>query len=54
MLLSAIPPGVRLITIDDLPEERRRVSLVRLPGSTTPATDALVHALRRHAADLAE
>ncbi|MET7685280.1 LysR family transcriptional regulator [Streptomyces sp. NPDC005423] len=53
MLLSAIPPGVRLITIDDLPEERRRVSLVRLPGSTTPSTDALVHALRRQAADLA-
>ncbi|MGW8729482.1 LysR family transcriptional regulator [Streptomyces sp. NPDC055808] len=54
MLLSAIPPGVRLITVDDLPEERRRVSLVRLPGSTTPSTDALIHALRRHAADLAE
>ncbi|HET6500215.1 MAG TPA: LysR family transcriptional regulator [Amycolatopsis sp.] len=52
-LLSVIPPGVRLITIDDLPEERRRVSLVRLPGPTTPPTQALVHALRHHAADLA-
>jgi DNA-binding transcriptional LysR family regulator len=53
-LLSAVPPGVRLISIDDLPEERRRVSLVRLPGPTTPPTQALVHALRQHAADLAE
>ncbi|MEV5703652.1 LysR family transcriptional regulator [Actinoallomurus sp. NPDC052274] len=53
-LLSAIPPGVRLITIEDLPEERRRVSLVRLPGPTTPPADALVHVLRQHAADLAE
>nr|WP_255431353.1 LysR substrate-binding domain-containing protein [Streptacidiphilus sp. PB12-B1b] len=54
MLLSAMPPGVRLVTVDDLPEERRRVSLVRLPGATTPATDALLHALCRHAAELAE
>jgi DNA-binding transcriptional LysR family regulator len=53
-LLSAIPPGVRLISIDDLPEERRRVSLVRLPGPTTPPTQALVDALRQHAANLAE
>ncbi|MCO5969591.1 LysR family transcriptional regulator [Actinoallomurus soli] len=53
-LRSVIPPGVRLITIEDLPEERRRVSLVRLPGPTTPPTDALVHALRQHAADLAD
>jgi DNA-binding transcriptional LysR family regulator len=54
MLQSAIPPGIRLVTVDDLPEEQRRVSLVRMPGSTTPSTDALVHALRLHAADLAE
>ncbi|GGL60775.1 LysR family transcriptional regulator [Streptomyces fumigatiscleroticus] len=53
-LLPVIPPGVRLIAIDDLPEERRRVSLVRLPGPTTPSTDALIHTLRQHAADLAE
>ncbi len=53
-LVSAIPPGVRLVTVDDLPEERRRVSLVRLPGPSTPSTDALVQALRRHAADLAD
>jgi DNA-binding transcriptional LysR family regulator len=54
MLLSAVPSGVRLVTLDGVPEERRRVSLVRLPGPTTAATDALVHALRREAADLAE
>lgn len=53
-LKSATPPGVRLITVDDLPEERRRVSLVRLPGPTTPPVDTLVYALRRHAADLAD
>ncbi|MGV9834740.1 LysR family transcriptional regulator [Nocardia niigatensis] len=51
-LLSAMPPGVRLISIDDLPEERRRVSVVRLPGPTTASTRALVHALRRCAADV--
>ncbi|MGW5110174.1 LysR family transcriptional regulator [Nocardia sp. NPDC004123] len=53
-LLSAIPPGVRLVSIDDLPEERRRVSVVRLPGPTTEPTRALVHALHTHAADIAE
>jgi DNA-binding transcriptional LysR family regulator len=53
-LLSAIPRGVRLISIDDVPDERRRVSLVRLPGPTTALTDALVRALRQEAADLAE
>ncbi|MFE3056553.1 LysR family transcriptional regulator [Nocardia sp. NPDC059239] len=53
-LLSAIPPGVRLISIDDLPEERRRVSVVRLPGPTTEPTRALVHVLHTHAADIAE
>jgi DNA-binding transcriptional LysR family regulator len=53
-LLSAIPSGVRLIAIDGVPEERRRVSLVRLPGPATASTDALVHALRQQAADLAE
>ncbi|CAM3804421.1 LysR family transcriptional regulator [Kibdelosporangium persicum] len=53
-LLSVIPPRVRLVTIDDVPDERRRVSLVRLPGQTTASTDAVVRALRQQAADLAE
>ncbi|MFI0960711.1 LysR family transcriptional regulator [Streptomyces sp. NPDC021080] len=53
-LRSATPPGIRLVTVADLPEERRRVSLVRLPGPTAPPVDALLHALRRHAADLAD
>lgn len=52
-LLPAIPPGIRLVTIEDVPEERRRVSLVRLPGPTSAQVDALVHALREQAADLA-
>ena len=53
-LQSTIPPGVRLISIDDLPEERRRVSLVRLPGPTTPPAQVLAHTLRQHAAELAD
>ncbi|MEY9858848.1 DNA-binding transcriptional LysR family regulator [Catenulispora sp. GAS73] len=53
-LLSAVPLGIRLVTIDDVPDERRRISLVRLPGPTAPATDALAHALRQQAAELAE
>ncbi|MBX7465509.1 LysR family transcriptional regulator [Streptomyces sp. MAG02] len=54
LLLSAIPPGVRLITPDDLPEERRRISLVRSPGPTPPATAALTRALRDQASLLAD
>lgn len=53
MLLAAIPPGVRLITLDGVPEERRRVSLVRMPGPASASAEALVHALRDEAADLA-
>ncbi|MEU7143287.1 hypothetical protein ABZ942_27850 [Nocardia sp. NPDC046473] len=53
-LLPAIPSGMRLIALDGVPEERRRVNLARLPGPTAPATDALVHTLRQQAADLAE
>ncbi|GAB3437953.1 LysR family transcriptional regulator [Streptomonospora sediminis] len=53
-LLPAIPPGVRLISIDDLPEEQRRVSLARLPGPTPPPAQALIRSLRQQAADLAE
>ncbi|WP_339127748.1 LysR family transcriptional regulator [Streptomyces sp. f51] len=53
-LRSVLPPGVRLVTVADLPEERRRVSLVRLPGPTAPPVDAVLHALRRRAAELAD
>jgi DNA-binding transcriptional LysR family regulator len=52
-LQSAIPPGVRLVDLDGVPAERRRVSLVRLPGPTTAPTDALVEVLREQAAELA-
>ncbi|MEU6480334.1 LysR family transcriptional regulator [Streptomyces sp. NPDC047017] len=54
-LESALPPGVRLVAVDGVPEERRRVSLVRPPAApATAATDAVVHALRRQAAQLAD
>ncbi|MFD8735144.1 LysR family transcriptional regulator [Streptomyces sp. NPDC059618] len=53
-LRSVTPPGIRLVTVTGLPEERRRVSLVRLPGPTTPPVDAVLHALRGHAAELAD
>lgn len=53
-LLSAIPSGVRLVTLDGVPDEHRRVSLVRRPGPTTPATEVLAHELRRQAAELAD
>ncbi|GAB3576015.1 LysR family transcriptional regulator [Amycolatopsis endophytica] len=51
-LLPVLPAGVRLVTIDDVAEEVRRVNLVRLPGAPTPAVDALTHALRDAAAEL--
>ncbi|MEV6071546.1 LysR family transcriptional regulator [Nocardia sp. NPDC052001] len=52
-LASAIPPGIRLLGIDDLPEERRRISVVRLPGPTTEPVRTLVQALHHHAAEIA-
>ncbi|MGV9675693.1 LysR family transcriptional regulator [Nocardia sp. NPDC003482] len=52
-LRSVIPPGVRLVVVDDLPEERRRVSVVRPPGPTTAPVRALIHALRHQAAEVA-
>ncbi|MDG3013760.1 LysR family transcriptional regulator [Speluncibacter jeojiensis] len=51
---SVIPAGVQLVAVDGVPEERRRISVVRLPGPTTASTDAVVHELRRRAAELAE
>ncbi|MDG3010783.1 LysR family transcriptional regulator [Rhodococcus sp. D2-41] len=53
-LRSALPPGVRLVAVDGVPEERRRISVVRLPGPATASADAVVHELRRQAAELAE
>jgi len=51
-LVPVVPTGVRLVTVADVADEVRRVSLVRLPGSPPPAVDALAHALREVAAEL--
>ncbi|NKY54387.1 LysR family transcriptional regulator [Nocardia vermiculata] len=53
-LRSVIPAGVRIVRVEDLPEERRRISVVRLPGPATAPMRVLVHTLRHHASDLAE
>ncbi|WP_437344793.1 LysR family transcriptional regulator [Streptomyces tubercidicus] len=53
-LLPVVPPGVRLVPVEGVAEEVRRVSLVRMPGPLKAPTQALAHALRRQAADLAD
>lgn len=53
-LLPAVPSGVRLVAVEGVAEELRRVSLVRPPGPATASTNALVRALRQEAADLAD
>ncbi|MFC6887081.1 LysR substrate-binding domain-containing protein [Actinomadura yumaensis] len=53
-LLPAVPPGVRLVVVEGVTEEVRRVSLVRPPGPATASTNALVRALRQEAAELAD
>jgi DNA-binding transcriptional LysR family regulator len=52
-LLPAVPPGVRLVPVEGVAEEVRRVSLVRMPGPPRAPVQALAHALRQQAADLA-
>ena len=42
----AVPPTVRLLTVRGEPQELRRAVLARLPGPTTPGTDAVTDALR--------
>ncbi|MEV0051942.1 hypothetical protein AB0H34_15730 [Saccharopolyspora shandongensis] len=44
---------MRLIAVEGVAEELRRVNLVRLPGPVSASTHALVRALRQEAADLA-
>jgi DNA-binding transcriptional LysR family regulator len=53
-LLPAVPPGVRIVPVEGVAEEVRRVSLVRMPGPLRTPTQALARALRRQAADLAD
>ncbi|MEU6405995.1 LysR family transcriptional regulator [Streptomyces sp. NPDC046985] len=51
-LLPAVPPGVRLVPVEGVAEEVRRVSLVRMPGPVGAPTKALARALRQRAAEL--
>ena len=53
-LLPAVPPGVRIVPVEDAAEEVRRLSLVRVPGPLEAPTHALARALRRQAAVLAD
>ncbi|WP_425585571.1 LysR family transcriptional regulator [Streptomyces lunalinharesii] len=53
-LLPVVPPGVRLVPVEGVAEEVRRVSLVRIPGPVGAPTQALARALRRQAAELAD
>lgn len=53
-LLPTVPPGVRLVPVEDAAPEVRRVSLARLPGPLRPPAQALTHALRHQAADLTD
>nr|WP_078884299.1 LysR family transcriptional regulator [Streptomyces sp. NRRL S-340] len=53
-LLPVLPPGVRVVPVEGVAEEVRRVSLVRMPGPAGAPVQALARALRRQAADLAD
>lgn len=53
-LLPVVPPGVRLVPVEGVAEEVRRVSLVRMPGPLKAPAHALARTLRRQAADLAD
>ncbi|NEW74867.1 LysR family transcriptional regulator [Streptomyces rhizosphaericus] len=53
-LLPAVPPGVRLIAVEGVAEEWRRVSLVHAPSPATASANAVAHALRQEAAELAD
>ncbi|MFR9793586.1 LysR family transcriptional regulator [Streptomyces sp. MB22_4] len=53
-LLPVVPPGVRLVPVEGVAEEVRRVSLVRVPGALEAPARAVARALRRQAADLAD
>jgi len=53
-LLPAVPPGVRLVPVEGVAEEVRRVNLVRMPGPLGTPRQALARALRQQAAELAD
>ncbi|MEU0497529.1 LysR family transcriptional regulator [Mycobacterium sp. NPDC006124] len=45
-MAEVLPDGVRLIRVEDGPEERRRTLVARLPGRPSPEVIAVVDALR--------
>jgi DNA-binding transcriptional LysR family regulator len=45
-LAPLIPDGVRLLSVTDGPEQRRRLLAVRLPGTPSPAVAAILPLLR--------
>lgn len=53
-LLPAVPAGVRLVPVEGVAEEIRRISLVRLPGPLGEPTRTLVQTVRQVAADLGQ
>jgi DNA-binding transcriptional LysR family regulator len=53
-LASVLPAGVRLVAVDGVAEEVRRVSLVWMPGPVTASAHALIQALRDAAVALAD
>ncbi|MCQ8829559.1 LysR family transcriptional regulator [Streptomyces malaysiensis] len=53
-LLPAVPPGVRIVAVEGVAEEWRRVSLAHSPGPTTESANVVVRVLREEAAELAD
>jgi DNA-binding transcriptional LysR family regulator len=51
-LATAVPAGVRLLTVQDSPHERRRIVLARVPGAVPPAVEEVARALHRAASGL--
>ncbi len=46
VLVSALPPDVRAVSVQDNSVERRRLLLARIPGAAKPESDAVAAALR--------
>jgi DNA-binding transcriptional LysR family regulator len=51
-MASAVPPGVRVVTVRGGPQELRRTILARLPGRAPEPTDVLAAALRAAALEV--
>jgi DNA-binding transcriptional LysR family regulator len=53
-LAPVLPPGVRLVAVDGVAEEVRRINMVRMPGPVGAPAHALMQALRDTASALAD